>query len=74
MEVNVLLKQLINVLEFQTPTGTEQIVSVYLDLHQMVINATVMVWLLEIIAKDAPTNQTQPGLTESVNVTLVTLH
>ena len=71
MEPNVLLRLLINVLLFQTPTGTELTASASQDSALLEIHAIVMVSSWVTTVKDVLPSQTQSGRAESVNATLV---
>ena len=57
-----------DVLEFQTPTGMEPIVSASQDSQPLEIRATAQVSSWVIIVKDVPQSQTQFSPTEFVNV------
>jgi len=60
---------LTDVLEFQTPTGTELIVFVSQVSQLLETHATALVSLWVIIVKDVPQSQTQFSQTVFVNVT-----
>ena len=71
MELNVLSKLWINVLELLTPTGMELTASVSQDSQLPGTHAIVMVSSWVTIVKDVPPNLTQSTPMESVNVTTV---
>lgn len=73
MESNVHHCLLTNVLEFQTPTGMELIVSVSQDSQPLETHVIALVSSWVIIAKDVPQNQTQFSPMVFANVTMVML-